>query len=176
MKGLVYRSFMNKITAQKLIEIFQLLPHPEGGSFRETYRSSGEIFSSSQSNRFKGARSFSTAIYFLLPAGTQSRLHRIASDEIWHFYLGGPMTLIQISPDGDLEKIVLGQDILAGQKLQHTVPAGYWFGGFPNKETEFSFVGCTVAPGFDFQDFEMAEREKLIKMYPRYSEEILALT
>jgi len=159
---------MNKLTARDLIRIYKLEKHPEGGFFRENYRAAGKITGS--------GLSFSTAIYFLLPAGERSRLHRIKSDELWHFYLGGPMTVAQISPDGRVEPVVLGQDSAAGQKLQHIVPAGYWFGAYPNEGTDFSLVGCTVAPGFEFSDFELAERAVLLKQFPQAKDVIVKLT
>jgi len=142
--------------------------HPEGGYFKETYRSKETIPG--------GDRNYSTGIYFLLPEGTFSKLHRIKSDEMWHFYLGDPLTIVQISPQGKVEEVLLGQDVLAGQRVQHVVPAGYWFGAFPNPGSLYSFVGCTVAPGFDFVDFEMGDRETLLKEYPNAKEIIERLT
>ena len=154
-------------TVDELVRLYQLQPHPEGGFFKETFRDNGVIQQKALPPHFKGNRNFSTAIYFLLPEGTKSRLHRIASDEVWHFYLGDPMTVAQISPQGEVEKIILGQDVKAGQKIQHVVPAGYWFGAYPNPGSRFSFVGCTVAPGFDFADFEMGKRDELLKIFPK---------
>ena len=151
---------------QQLIDRYKLEPHPEGGFFRETYRSSEYFSATALPDRYGADRSFSTAIYYLLPEGAQSRLHRLKSDEFWHFYLGGPLELIQISPDGAVEEIALGHDISSGQQLQHLVPAGYWFGAQPMSESDFSFVGCTVSPGFDFSDFEMGDRDRLIKLFP----------
>lgn len=105
--------------AQTLIERFGLVAHPEGGYYRESYRSDGIIPPSGLPEPFTGSRHFSTAIYFLLEQGQYSRLHRIRSDEIWHFYLGGPLRLAMIHPDGKTDKIILGQDIAAGQTLQY---------------------------------------------------------
>ena len=153
--------------AEALIKRFGLVAHPEGGYYRESYRSDGIIPQSGLPERFTGSRHFSTAIYFLLEQGQYSRLHRIRSDEIWHFYLGGPLRLAMIHPDGKTDEIILGQDIAAGQTLQYVVPAGVWFGATPCAETDFSFVGCTVAPGFDFADFEMGKRESLKSAYPK---------
>lgn len=153
-------------TIENLIELYDLQPHPEGGYFKETYRDSGTIARNALPSDFSGDRNFSTAIYFLLPEGKKSHLHRIKSDEVWHFYLGGPLTVVQISPEGKIEEIVLGQDVTSGQKIQHVVPRGYWFGAYPNPASRFSFVGCTVAPGFDFTDFEMGKKEDLIKHFP----------
>lgn len=132
------------IPADDLIKKFDLRMHPEGGFFVEYYRSSEFILRQALPSRYKGDRNFSTAIYFLLPAGAVSRLHRIASDEIWHFYLGGPLELLQISPAGKTERVILGQDVGAGQKLQHAVPAGHWFGARPAEGSVYSFAGCTL--------------------------------
>ncbi len=147
-----------------LIDHYNLEPHPEGGFFRESYRAD----LSGCFEGFDGARNISTGIYFLLPQGTRSALHRIKSDEMWHFYLGGPMTLVEIDMDGTLKQTVLGQDIKSGQHVQHVVPAGVWFGGYPNDGTDYSFVGCTVAPGFDFTDFEMASLETMMTDFPQH--------
>jgi uncharacterized protein len=161
------------ISAEEVIRKFDLQKHPEGGYFRESYRSSEIISREALPSRYKGDRSFSTSIYFLLPPGMVSHLHRLASDEAWHFYLGGPLELLQISPDGIIEKLILGQDLAAGQKLQHTVPAGYWFGARPAGGSEYSFVGCTVAPGFDYADFELADPGDLSRRFPALKQEIL---
>lgn len=144
----------------ELIAAYKLIPHPEGGYFAESYRAAQSVATP------RGDRPASTAIYFLLPAGTKSRLHRIKSDEVWHFYLGGPLRIVEISPDGTTRETILGPDLAAGHKLQHVVPAGAWFGAYPEPNTPYALVGCTVAPGFDFQDFELAEREALLKAYP----------
>lgn len=164
------------ITVEELVRLYDLQPHPEGGFFKEGFRDNGVIPQKALPPYFKGNRNFSTAIYFLLPEGAKSRLHRIASDEVWHFYLGDPMTVAQISPKGEVEKIVLGQDVKAGQRVQHVVPQGYWFGAYPNSGSRFSFVGCTVAPGFDFADFEIGQRAELLKQFPKAKEVIEFLT
>lgn len=164
------------ITVEQLIEKYQLIPHPEGGYFRETYRSEGVIPDSALPGNFKGDRNYCTGIYFLLPQGTKSCLHRIQSDEMWHFYLGGSMTLILMHEDYGIQNIILGSDILAGETVQFVVPAGWWFGGYPNSESVYSFVGCTVAPGFDFADFELADRTNLLSKFPESSDLILKLT
>lgn len=145
---------------RRLVEAYSLSPHPEGGYYAESYRAKETVATPA------GPRSASTAIYFLLPAGTKSRLHRIKSDEVWHFYLGGPLRIIQISPEGRVAEVVLGRDAAVGQRLQHVVPAGTWFGALPEPESAFSFVGCTVAPGFDFADFELGETAALLAAFP----------
>ncbi|MFM6450519.1 MAG: cupin domain-containing protein [Planktothrix sp.] len=164
------------ITVEKLIEKYQLIPHPEGGYFRETYRSEGVIPHQALPDNFKGDRNYCTGIYFLLPQGTKSCLHRIQSDEMWHFYLGGSMTLVLMHEDYGVQNIILGSDLQAGETVQFFVPAGWWFGGYPNSESAYSFVGCTVAPGFDFADFELGTRTDLISKFPESSELILKLT
>lgn len=167
---------MKNISIQDLIDCYDLQPHPEGGYFKESYRDAGVIPKNALPKKFTGDRHFSTAIYFLIPEGKKSHLHQIKSDEVWHFYLGGSLTLVQISPEGKVDKIILGQDVLNGQKVQHVVPAGFFCGAYPNPNSGFSFVGCTVAPGFDFSDFEMGKCDELLKQYPHAKEEIVFLT
>lgn len=164
------------IAVEELIELYQLQPHPEGGYFQETYRSDGIIPAQMLPKKFNGDRCYSTAIYFLLPEGTKSRLHRINSDEIWHFYLGGSMTLIQLHEEYGMKEIILGSYVSSGEKLQYVVPAGWWFGSYPNPGSKYSFVGCTVAPGFDFADFEIGERSQLLKTFPNAADIINKLT
>ncbi|MEQ9098624.1 MAG: cupin domain-containing protein [Imperialibacter sp.] len=126
------------------IEQLYLDAHPEGGYFRETYRSIGTT------NTKAGQRSISTAIYFLLEAGNFSAFHRIKSDEAWHFYDGDPLSVYIIDQSGMLEEVRLGLDISAGQRPQAVVPANCWFASRVAIGGKFSLVGCTVAPGFDF--------------------------
>lgn len=157
---------MKNITAEELIRIYGLKPHPEGGFYRETYRAQATA----------NGRNICTAIYFLLPAGQKSRLHRLKADELWHFYLGGPLTVGQIFPDGSEARVTLGSDPAAGQVQQFLVPAGCWFGAYPEPGTKFSLVGCTVAPGFEFDDFELRGRAALLKDFPASGELITKLT
>lgn len=135
--------------AQELVAYYQMIPHPEGGYFKETYRSL-EMFPTP-----RGPRSASTAIYYLLEKGQSSRLHRIKSDEMWHFYEGDPLIVYEKRDDGTIKETLLGRDLKNGQLLQYTVPAGVWFGAYLPEGSEFSLVGCTVSPGFDFADFEL---------------------
>ncbi len=158
------------MTAKQLIAQYNLQPHPEGGWYRETYRSDGTIPASALTPGFSGERYFSTAIYFLLEQGNFSAFHRIKSDECWHFYAGQTLFVYVLHGDGKLEIIKIGSDILKGECFQYVVPANCWFASRPAPEAAFSFVGCTVAPGFDFADFEMAKGEELIKRYPQYAE------
>jgi predicted cupin superfamily sugar epimerase len=165
-----------QFTAEEIIRCYDLRAHPEGGYFRESYRSEELISRDCLPSRYTGARHFSTAIYYLLPQGSVSRLHRIASDEIWHFYMGGRLTIVEFRPDRSCNQVALGPDIDCGERLQHVVPAGTWFGAYPNAGSDYSFVGCTVAPGFDFADFALASRHELFQCYPQEEELILRLT
>lgn len=149
-----------------LVERFQMLPHPEGGYYKEMYRSDELIKKDSLPNRFSGDRNFSTAIYFLLEQGNFSAFHRIQSDECWHFYAGHTLHVHVIHHDGRYELIRLGKDIAAGETFQAVVPAGSWFASETAPGSLFSFVGCTVAPGFDFADFELADADILSAQFP----------
>ena len=158
------------ITAQQLIEQYKLQSHPEGGYYLQTYCSAEKIPADALRGRFGAARYFSTAIYFLLEGKQYSAFHRIQSDELWHFYTGVGLHIYVLHPDGRGEVLKLGNDLSKGYSFQQMVPAGCWFASKPIDENGFSFVGCTVAPGFDFADFELAEKEKLAKEYPQHEE------
>lgn len=149
---------------QQLIEFYQLLPHPEGGYYKETYRSSELIPTNSLPERFIGNRSFSTAIYFLLEADSFSAFHRIKSDECWHFYSGDAVDIHVLHNNGNYELIKLGSNIEMGEQFQAIVPAGAWFASKTNGI--YSLVGCTVSPGFDFADFELANTAELAEQFP----------
>lgn len=157
--------------SKELVSAYGLAPHPEGGFFKETYRSAEKM-----TTRGGVSRPISTGILFLLPEGQKSRLHRIKSDELWHFHLGGALRLTQISPEGKVSDFILGPDIKKGHLLQHAVPARYWFGAEPEPGSGFCFVGCTVAPGFDFADFDLGSRATLLARFPDAREAILKLT
>ena len=152
------------LTIQQLIEFYQLLPHPEGGYYKETYRSSESIPSDCLSERFNGKRNCSTAIYFLLAENSFSAFHRIQSDECWHFYAGDAVEIHVLHINGNYELIKLGSNIEMGEQFQAIVPAGAWFASKTNGQ--FSFVGCTVSPGFDFADFELAKASELAEQFP----------
>ncbi len=158
------------------VQKYQMQPHPEGGFFVETYRSAESISHAALPARFGGNRSFSTGIYFLLENHHFSAFHRIQADEMWHFYAGQPLSVYVIHPDGVLETIKLGANPEQGEVFQAVVPAGTWFGSKPSPDSEYSLVGCTVAPGFDFEDFEMATRQELLTTYPQHAEIIRLLT
>jgi uncharacterized protein len=168
---------MNQRTPAYWIEHHGLLPHPEGGYYAETYRCSDSVDKIALPARFRGARSFSTGIYFLLERHQFSAFHKIHSDEMWHFYAGAPLEIWMIDPaSGELGRLVLGADAENGQVFQAVVPAGFWFGSRPVPGGAYALVGCTVAPGFDFEDLEMAERETLLTMFPAHEEIIHTLT
>lgn len=155
------------MTAEYFIKHLQLQPHPEGGFFKETYRSNG-IIASSCLHGTNGDRNYSTAIYFLLQQSDFSAFHRINSDECWHFYEGGTLLIHVIDENEKYSCTRLGRKIHDGEVFQFVVPANCWFASEPAPGTEFTLVGCTVAPGFDFSDFEMADQKKLMKAYPQY--------
>lgn len=150
------------------IKHLQLQPHPEGGFFKETYRSTGIISSQCLPPEFNGDCNYSTAIYFLLQQGDFSAFHRIKSDECWHFYEGSTLLIHVIDEEGNYSCIRLGKKIHEGETFQFVVPARSWFASEPSPETKFSLVGCTVAPGFDFADFEMRDAQTLSNLYPQH--------
>lgn len=161
------------------INTLNLTPHPEGGYYKEAYRASESIPQNALPARFSGSRSFSTSIYFLLTADTFSAFHRIQQDELWHFYDGSPLTIHRITPNGDYHSHVLGRSPANNETLQIVVPAGDWFAASVADQSSpenFSLVGCTVAPGFDFEDFEMPNCQTLITLFPEHSTIIQQLT
>ncbi|HWY04431.1 MAG TPA: cupin domain-containing protein [Candidatus Acidoferrum sp.] len=167
---------MTMSNAKYWIQKLQLEPHPEGGYFRQSYRSEVVIAREALPAGFSGARAVSTAIYFLLEEKNFSAFHRLRSDELWHFYAGEPLMVHGIEPEGKYFRILLGREPEAGQILQAVVRAGSWFASHVADWNSFSLVGCTVAPGFDFEDFEMGEREELGARYPQHRELIARLT
>ena len=163
-------------TAAYWKEKLNLTAHVEGGAFRETYRAPLTIAQPALGEAFKGDRNASTCIYFLLEHGEFSALHRIAADETWHFYDGGTLHIYEIKPDGTLVHHKLGLNLEAGEQPQATVSAGSWFGSRVEEAGSFTLCGCTVAPGFDFEDFELGDRMRLSLRYPKYSGIVAALT
>jgi predicted cupin superfamily sugar epimerase len=159
----------------ELIQRYGLEPHPEGGWYKQTYKSNEQIAVDALPERFKGDRAFSTAIYFLLDRGNFSAFHRIKSDECWHFYAGDPLLIYVIGQTGELKVISLGSDHEKGQSFQYVVPANCWFASRPAPESEYCFVGCTVSPGFEFEDFELADVTGLSVVYPKHKSTIIEL-
>jgi len=160
----------------QIIHILELQPHPEGGFFRENYRSNGMIQSESLDSSYSGERNYATSIYFLLTTETFSAFHRIKQDEIWHFYDGSPIDLHIISEEGNYTKTRIGRDIIHGETPQFVVPGGSWFGATVVRKDDFTLLGCTVSPGFDFRDFELGMRDNLIGKFPQHTELITQLT
>lgn len=155
------------MNAEYWIEKLKLEPHPEGGYFRQTYKSDLLIARKALPG-FAGPRAASTGIYFLLEGKNFSAFHRLRCDEMWHFYAGSPLAVHVIEPAGSYSSILLGNDPEAGQTFQAVVRAGCWFASHVADWKSWALVGCTVAPGFEFADFEMAKREELSKQYPQH--------
>lgn len=168
---------MTQPTADEIMDALQLIPlEPEGGYFKEVYRSDETIEKSALPKRFLGNRTLSTSIYYMIRKGMKSTAHCLKADEIWHFYLGGPLTLIEITTDGKVKKTTMGNDLKNKQELQHVFRRGTVFGAHLNKGVEYALIGATVAPGFDYEDFEMPSREELLKRFPNAAEAIELLT
>jgi predicted cupin superfamily sugar epimerase len=162
--------------AQYWINHLGLSPHPEGGYYRVTYKSDLTIVRNALPSNFHGDRSASTAIYFLLDGRNFSAFHRIASDEVWHFYAGSSLVVCVIDPEGDYSELHLGDGSDEGEVFQAVVKAGCWFASRVKDPAGFALVGCTVAPGFDFADFELATRSELVAAYPQHRKLIEELT
>jgi hypothetical protein len=158
------------MTVQQLVQLLDLQPHPEGGYYKEVYRSAGFIEHACLPDTFQGKRNFSTSIYYLLQNRDFSAFHRIQSDEIWHYYLGGNVLLHLLDPKGKYQCKVLGTNITDGAAFQVVIPAGTWFAAELAPGNNFTLAGCTVAPGFDFADFELAGRRELIQQYPDHQD------
>jgi uncharacterized protein len=159
------------MTAAEIKKLLQLEPHPrEGGFFRRTYTSPGTV------ELPRGARAQGTAIYYLLEPGTFSEMHCLASDEIFHFYLGDPVEMLQLYEDGRSAHFILGPDLKAGQHVQLVVPAGVWQGTRLIGDGKVALLGCTVTPGFDFADYRSGRAAELIAKWPDEAKRIKALT
>ena len=154
------------MNAAYYIKELGLLPHPEGGYYKEVYRSEGRIAAASLPPIFIGDRPYSTSIFYLLQQGDFSAFHRIKSDELWHFYAGGPLHLHLLDAGFGYQCCALGNNLSAGESFQVVMPAGAWFAAEPSEATNFSLAGCTVSPGFDFRDFEMGGADYLSAEFP----------
>jgi predicted cupin superfamily sugar epimerase len=158
------------MSAQHIIDKLKLMRHPEGGFYKETYRSDQILVNDKKENR-----NVSTAIYYLLENEDRSLFHRIQSDELWFFHLGEPLEIISIERK-QLTTITLGNDIEQDEFPQVKIPANTWFGARIKNAKGFSLVSCVVSPGFDFTDFELAKREDLIQQFPLFKDVIEKFT
>ena len=159
------------MTAEEIKALLKLEPHPvEGGWYRRTYTSEVSVA------LLRGVRPYGTAIYYLLEVGTFSEMHMLASDEIFHFYLGDPVQMLQLLPDGGSALFTLGPDLAAGQHVQLTAPAGVWQGARLVEGGKMALLGCTVAPGFDFADYRSGSYTELAAAWPAEAERIRKLT
>lgn len=161
---------------QKVIEIFNLKPHVEGGFASPLYEDEYAIKEQCLPYGYKGDRPFWNAIYYLLPRDSKCIFHKIKMDELWNFYLGGPLELFDISPLGKFKKIILGHDLSAGHQLAHVFPKNHWIGAKPAQNVEFSFVSCVTCPGFTFADWEKGDRQVLVDRFPHLKNIIEMLT
>lgn len=171
------RSEKSMPTASRIKELLKLQPLPlEGGFFAEVYRSAGKLPSSALPSGYPGERSLSTAIYYLLTPDSFSAMHRLRGDEVYHFYLGDPVEMLLLKPDGSAEAILVGSDITTGMRLQQVVAGGTWQGARLAPGGQFALMGTTMSPGFDPTDFELGNRDELSAQYPAYSPLIAMLT
>jgi uncharacterized protein len=165
------------LTAEKIRELLKMQRLPtEGGYFAETYRSELSLSGDALGGMYSGERSIATAIYYMLTPDTFSAMHKLTGDEVYHFYLGDPIEMLLLKPDGSGAAILLGSDITAGMRLQHMVPGGTWQGARLAPGGKFALLGTTMAPGFARQDYEHGSRETLSAKYPQYAPLITLLT
>lgn len=164
------------MNAQDIIDLLDLQEHPEGGYFKETYRSEEIISNASLGAKYQGDRNYSTGIYFLLTSEKFSAFHKINQDEMWHYYKGSPLKLHMISANGDYSYVTIGNDFTKGEIPQFTVKGGDWFAAEVEEKNGFTLTGCTVAPGFDFADFVLPTTEELVQSFPEHTEIIQKLT
>lgn len=165
------------ISPDEIKSRLNLKPLPyEGGYFTETYRSSRQVPQEALPEPYKGSRPLATAIYYLLTPDTFSALHRLPTDEVYHFYLGDPVEILSLFPDGSSNTSILGADILHHMQLQMVIPGGVWQGGGLMPGGRFALLGTTMSPGFDPADFELGRRDDLMASYPHLRDRILALT
>jgi predicted cupin superfamily sugar epimerase len=165
------------ISADEIKKLLRLEPHPrEGGWFRQTWKSEEEIPQKVLPSRYPGPRAAGTAIYYLLEPDTYSEMHRLASDEVFHFYLGDPVEMLQLYPDGSGRVLLLGSNPAAGMELQTVVPQGVWQGSRLLPGGQLALLGCTVSPGFDYQDYESGVRTELVRGWAEWREMITSLT
>jgi len=166
---------MNK-KAKEYIKKLQLKPHPEGGYYKELYRAGELILPDHLPTRFKSSRTFSTSIYFLLEGKQISTFHRLKADELWHFYDGSTLIIYIIDESGELRKLKLGSNVEDGEMFQVQIKNNNWFGAELLDKSSYALIGCTVSPGFEFEDFELGDKIELSKKYPEHKNIILKLT
>lgn len=159
---------MHTLTADDLIEHFSLLKHPEGGYYREVYRSEKTL--NNLPSPFNGSRNYLTSIYFMLKSEDKSLFHRLSADEIWYFHLGTALKFYLLDPEGNLKTFILGSDFRKGEMLQVIAPANHYMAAEVIEEDSFTFISCAVAPGFDFVDFEMGDKKSMTQDYPSHAE------
>ncbi|MBY0358677.1 MAG: cupin domain-containing protein [Candidatus Obscuribacterales bacterium] len=165
------------MTAEELIEFLQLEPLTiEGGYFRRTYCADETIAQKALPERYKTDKALSSCIYYLLTPDTFSEFHMLATDEIYHFYLGDPINLIEISQNGELKTTVLGQDIMNGQEVQHAVPRNTWQASQLQAGGKFALLGCTLSPAYDFADHQKGNWEAMLRQFPMHHQTIMRLT
>lgn len=162
--------------SERIIKKLDLQEHPEGGYFKETYRSNETISHTELGEKYKGGRNYATCIYFLLTSEKFSAFHKINQDEIWHYYKGAPLKLHIISRDGDYSFVMIGNDFENGEVPQYVVKGGNWFAAEVLEKDAYTLVGCTVAPGFDFADFVLPKRDRLLELFPTHEDVIRKLT
>jgi predicted cupin superfamily sugar epimerase len=169
---------MSDLTAQQVKELLGLQPHPrEGGWYVRTWESAEFVDAwAFGDERYDGARRTSTAIYYLLEPGTFSEMHVLKGDEIFHHYAGGAVEMLQCFADGTSKRVVIGKDLAAGERPQVVVPRGVWQGSRLLKQEGWALLGCVVAPGFEFEDYESAGRDELVARWPQERELIESLT
>ena len=167
---------MSKKSADYWIDHLNLEEHPEGGSYKRVYTSELQLKQSSLPKRFNGDRPVCTTIYYLLQQNEFSAFHRIQSDELWHFYDGGGLKIYEITTGGSLTEHLLGLEIEKGESPFYAVKAGHWFAAELFPDSFYCLAGCTVSPGFDFSEFELADRDKLTSVYPQHTKLIARLT
>jgi predicted cupin superfamily sugar epimerase len=160
-----------RLNAEDVIRILGLEPHPsEGGYYRETYRSDEVMGAGCLPSRYPGERSACTAIYYLVTPSSPSRLHRLRTDEIFHFYMGDPVLMLQLDPDGGGKTVLVGSDLRSGQVPQVVVPRGHWQGILLADGGSFALLGTTVAPGFSFDDYGEGDATALSAKYPAFKD------
>lgn len=170
-----------EFTAAELKKLLKLEPHPrEGGWFRQTWRSDDTIPADLLAARYAAGRdrgrAAGTAIYYLLEPDNFSEMHRLQSDEVFHFYLGDSVEMLQLLPNGTGRKVILGRDLAAGQQVQTTVSQGVWQGSRLVPGGQFALLGCTVSPGFEYEDYQSGSRAELTQGWPEWAEVIAKLT